>query len=105
MPKLGPIEVRECEEVPAGFGVAYRDPAAYRVICYRWPLNHLVSWAKSLWWWARHARTTEWENLLADEYRRGHREGYAWGLKCGANRGGSTVHANGVWLGVEYRDA
>ncbi len=77
------MKIPENAELPSGYGFCYYSPTDRMVVVYRWPLNHIVALCRTLWFLARDARGTEWQNQLGTEYRKGHREGYAWGLVCG----------------------
>lgn len=65
------------EMLPRGYGVAYLDPVAPRVIAYPVPLNLLIVFARHLWFAVAHIRPGKFEKMLQAEYERGYRDGRA----------------------------
>ena len=42
--------VKELDEMPRGYGIAWEDPARRVAVCYPVPLNRLVGWLRRIRW-------------------------------------------------------
>jgi len=72
--------VYQGEKIPAGYGVAFIDPAANRLECYPVPLHLLVRAARRAWYWiAGHHSGLVDEHAAFEAARRAFLEG----VECG----------------------
>lgn len=54
------IKIHETGKIPKWYGVAYYVSGYDAVVCYPIPLNHIVSWARSLYNYAKIAKNCHW---------------------------------------------
>lgn len=43
-------DVKHCETLPRGYGIAWEDPATWRAICYPVPFHKLIGWLRRVYW-------------------------------------------------------
>ena len=81
------ILIAEAEEIPAWYGIAYRNPCSRFTICYPIPFNWCVRWARYIWfflavpkkaWFEQVNNSTDQKNL-SNSYELGLANGYASG--------------------------
>jgi len=72
------ITLRECQELPKGYGIAWSDPFWPRAVAYRIPFNLIARWWHGLSLWVRYGgRPQRVEYDLTEAYERGRRDGLA----------------------------
>ena len=64
-------EIRHYETIPKGYGIAYRRYDMQAVVCYPFPLNHIIRFLLDVWNKIRHAKAT---NAITEAYCRGREE-------------------------------
>lgn len=74
------MEIHEGQEIPAFYGIAYRDYLRKCIICFPIPLNWLVRWERALGFWLR--RLFPWQNP-SDRTGRYHKASYNKGFNAG----------------------
>lgn len=67
--------VREGNNLPTGYGVAYRSLNYYGAICYPVPLNLLIRHVRSLWLWMKFPPIGWIDQIEQGAYNHGYQEG------------------------------
>jgi len=84
--------VPEMDELPRGYGVAYRSVTKHGAICYPIPLNLVVRWLYGVWLWLRFPVGTTWyEEIEIRAYERGREAGRDIGALQAATADGERV--------------
>ena len=79
-------EVQPGSPMPKGYGVSHLVEGNSVKVCYPMPMNHVIAWARSLYFRIRYARPNKWDEKLVLEYTDGLRNGFDKGF-----RGGQTT--------------
>ena len=66
-------EIGPCDLLPRGYGLSYRKSYSDLVVCYPFPLNHLVAWAREAWWRMRNFSNPGFvDEQIGEAYDKGH---------------------------------
>lgn len=92
--------IHQGETIPAGYGIAWVDPAANRLACYPVPI-HLIVRARRAWYWiAGHRSGLVDENqsaaAMVDSWNAGYDAGFQAALEADVKRWDALIERNGV---------
>ncbi len=76
--------IRECEQFPPFYGLAWWDILRNQAICLPYPFNYIAGWGRHLWLKLRYAHSPDARKLV---YQEGFHKGWTEGKRIGYEEG------------------
>lgn len=83
--------IYEGEMLSRGYGVAYENLNSMSVVCYPFPLNHIVGTVVRWWWKYRNTKPQEYTKALREKYDKGFQRGMAVGMEQALHQNESQI--------------